>query len=228
VSTLHAAVVDSVPPSCWSRIGVHGDRSCEQLRQHVHCRNCPVYAAGGMRLLDAPLPDGYRAQWAAHLAQPVERAQADLASIIVFRLRREWLALPTRVLEEVGPLRPIHSLPHRRGGVVLGLANVRGELRACVSLTRLLGIEDTDADATQPRLLVARHLSEPVAFAVDEVHGMRRYAAHELGDAPATIALAAGAYTKAVLPWREGFLGLLDEQKLFPAIDRSLASANTI
>ena len=38
------------------------------------------------------------------------------------------------------PNRLIHSLPHRRQGIVLGLVNVRGELLICVSLARLLGI----------------------------------------------------------------------------------------
>ena len=30
--------------ACWRRIGVAGDRTCPELAQHVHCRNCPVYA----------------------------------------------------------------------------------------------------------------------------------------------------------------------------------------
>ena len=29
---------------CWNRIGVHGDKSCPLLDEHVHCRNCAVYA----------------------------------------------------------------------------------------------------------------------------------------------------------------------------------------
>jgi len=220
---------DSDSATCWNHIGVHGDRSCPRLTPHVHCRNCPVYAAAGASLLDAPLPEGYRAHWAEHVAQPVERDEVGLTSIVVFRLRTEWLALPTRVLNEVAGLRPIHSLPHRRGGVVLGLANVRGELRTCVSLARLLGLDEAaDAASAQARLLVAQHAGAPVAFVVDEVHGAQRYAARDLKDAPATVALTAAAYTKAVLPWRHGFLGLLDEHKLFHAIDRSLASTSTI
>ena len=30
---------------CWNRIGIHGDKSCERLAAHVHCRNCEVHAA---------------------------------------------------------------------------------------------------------------------------------------------------------------------------------------
>jgi chemotaxis-related protein WspD len=220
---------DTASAGCWNAVGVHGDRSCRHLAQHVHCRNCPVYSAGGASLLDAPLPDGYRDHWAGHVARPVEREEAGLTSIVSFRLRHEWLALPTQVLNEVAGLRPIHSLPHRRGGVVLGLVNVRGELRTCVSLARLLGLDEAADDASaQARLLVAQLTGAPVAFVVDEVHGTQRYAARDLKDAPATVALAAAAYTRAVLPWRSGFLGLLDEQKLFHAIDRSLASASAI
>ena len=29
---------------CWNRIGVHGNKSCPLLAEHVHCRNCAVYA----------------------------------------------------------------------------------------------------------------------------------------------------------------------------------------
>ena len=30
---------------CWNKIGVRGDGSCPELKQHAHCRNCPVYAS---------------------------------------------------------------------------------------------------------------------------------------------------------------------------------------
>ncbi|MCW1245836.1 chemotaxis protein CheW, partial [Pseudomonas sp. SAICEU22] len=37
---------------CWNRIGVHGDKSCPLLAEHIHCRNCSVYSAAATRLLD--------------------------------------------------------------------------------------------------------------------------------------------------------------------------------
>ncbi len=44
---------------CWNRIGVRGDKTCERLAEHVHCRNCPVHAAAANRLLDRlALPAG--------------------------------------------------------------------------------------------------------------------------------------------------------------------------
>ena len=37
---------------CWNRIGIHGDKSCPLLAEHIHCRNCSVYSAAATRLLD--------------------------------------------------------------------------------------------------------------------------------------------------------------------------------
>jgi Magnesium chelatase, subunit ChlI len=36
---------------CWNQIGVFGDGTCPELAKVIHCRNCPVYAAGGRSLL---------------------------------------------------------------------------------------------------------------------------------------------------------------------------------
>jgi chemotaxis-related protein WspD len=221
----------SARDACWNRIGIGGDGSCAQLVQHVHCRNCPVYSSAAMTLLDGALPDGYRAHWTDHVAREKAAAESGMLSGMVFRLGAEWLALPTAALEEIATLRTVHALPHRRGGAVLGLANVRGELRACVSLVRLLGLHDATppaSDAAHARLLVLHYAGHCVASPVDEVHGVHRYHARELQEKPATVSLAAATFTKAVLPWRQGFIGVLDELALFRAIDRSLASASVI
>ncbi len=126
---------------CWNRIGVGGDRSCPELREHVHCRNCPVYSAGAAELLDGDAPAGYLAEWTSHFAQPKRAEDIETRSIVIFRIGSEWLALPTSVVMEVANLLPIHSLPHRQSGAVLGLANVRGELLICVSLGQVVGVE---------------------------------------------------------------------------------------
>ena len=145
-------------------------------------------------------------------------------------LRAEWLAVPTPMLDEVADLRRIHSLPHRRSGVVLGLANVRGELLVCVSLGAQLGIDPADqAPAMRgprlahKRLLVLRRQGQRLACPVDEVHGNERFEEREHRPVPATVARASASYTRAVLAWRGQVVGLLDEELLFNALHRSLA-----
>lgn len=215
---------------CWNRIGVHGDGSCKELLIHVHCRNCPVYSAAAGQILDRErVIDGLEETTRLFAANKLDERAAD-RSAFVFRVATEWLALPTSVLDEVADLRVIHSLPHRRSGVVLGLANVRGELLVCVSLAQLLGIEavaETTAGRGQRvvhrRLLVLRNDSGRLAFPVDEVHGTQRFDEQELKPVPTTVAKASASYSRAMLSWREHAVGFLDEELLFHSLNRSLA-----
>ena len=81
---------------CWNRIGIRGDKSCGQLAEHVHCRNCPVYAAAAKRILDRLPPAMQEDEEAA----PPQHA-ANLSSLLVFRLHRERIGRPTGSLGEV-------------------------------------------------------------------------------------------------------------------------------
>ena len=118
---------------CWGTSGVYGDASCPELSTVVHCRNCPVYSAAAVRLIDRPLPVNYRQEWTDHFARSRPLPELGTASLVLFRLQNEWLAMPTHNFQEVAERRPIHSLPRRREAALLGLANVRGELVICIS-----------------------------------------------------------------------------------------------
>lgn len=210
---------------CWNRIGVQGDRSCPELREHIHCRNCPVYAAAAQAVLDRELPDGYGIGWQELLARGGVDAATEHPSWFIFRLGAEWLAVPTAAVDEVTRVSPVHSLPHRRGGAVLGLVNVRGELLICASLVQVLGAEGgTDEAAPRParaRLLVLRRGSGRFAAAVDEVHGAERVPERALVAPPATVGKGSGIFTRHVLPWGGRSVGCLDAGALFDALERS-------
>jgi len=216
---------------CWNRIGVRGDASCPELKKHVHCHNCPVYSAAATQLLDARLPADYLDRWTRHVAQDQQAAQADTHSVIVFRVEAEWLALPTTVFTEIATLRPIHSIPHRRNGIVLGLANIRGELLACFSLEQILGLEQQAQlrqerhRTLEERLLVLDWEGSRSVCPVDEVYGIQRFHPRLLAPAPATLAKAATPYIRSVLHWQDKSVGLLDGELLFHTVNRSLASA---
>jgi len=212
--------------ACWNSIGVYGDSSCGELPKFVHCRNCPVHSKAGVQLLDRALPAGYRQNWTAHYAQDKMRAKTARISVLLFRLSTEWLALPTHAFQEVAERRLIHSLPHRRQAIVLGLANVRGELVICVSLGRAVGVENT---ATRPnlrtiydRLLVARWDGQRIAFPVDEVHGIHRFEQQHLKPPPATVSKSPQTYSRGVFQWQQHAVGFLDAELLFSSLNRSL------
>lgn len=213
---------------CWNTVGVRGDGSCVELARHVHCRNCPVHSRAAMALLDREPPGNYVAASTAHFAQPQAAPERDTQSVVVFRIGAEWLALPTSVVMEIGHLRQIHSLPQRHGHVV-GVVNVHGELVVCVSLARVLGLNESPAPArhaplrTHARLIVIRREAMRTVCPVDEVYGIHGVQQQQLRDVPATVAKSASTYAKHVLSWREHAVGLLDDQLLFQALKRSLA-----
>ena len=214
---------------CWNKIGVRGDGSCSELERHVHCRNCPVYSAAAARLLDSDLPAGHLDEWTGHFSGEQKTEEAGTHSIVIFRIGAEWLGLPTAVFNEVATLRAVHSLPHRRDGIVLGLANVRGTLLVCVSLGDVLGLEKNTlpkkdkAQAQHRRLLVISREGSRLVFPVDEIHGIHRCQPSELKEVPATVAKATATYTKSVLAWRDKTVGCLDDQLLFYTLNRSLS-----
>lgn len=209
---------------CWNRIGIHGDRSCPLLVEHIHCRNCPVYASAATTLLDRYAltrgDDDY--VQGTHF-----QAKTKTRSILVFRLGEEWLGFPTRCLVEIAPLQAIHSLPHQRSRALLGVANVRGALVACLSLVELLGLDSTVVPAQSslimPRMLIVAAEGGPVVVPVDEVHGIHAIEEDLLDSASTSGTHANARFTRGVLQWKDYSLRLLDEEQLLSAVNRSLS-----
>ncbi len=146
---------------------------------------------------------------------------------LAFRVADEWLALPIGVLREIAGTRPIHSLPHRRNSAVRGVVNIRGTLRIAISIGALLGLDAGKAgsgsdDGRFTRLLVAAHQGEPVVFPVDEVEGVLRFGASDWVPVPATVGRASAGLSRGVLAWRGKSVGLLDDDRLFDAVTRSM------
>jgi len=181
------------------------------------------------RLFDRLVPDDYLREWTAHVASKKKVTEDGTKSVVIFRFATEWLALPTGILQEVVDRCVVRTIPHHRGGILSGLANVRGELLLCVSLGILLGLEratqidQTEKRTSHRRLLICNREGDRVAFRVDEVHGMQRYHPGDLRDAPATLSKAAGAYIVGLLPWRDRTVGCLDDELLFYALNKGLA-----
>jgi chemotaxis-related protein WspD len=217
----HGAVED-----CWNKIGVSGDSSCAELITVAHCRNCPVYAAAGASLLDQDLPADYRRDWTEHFSREKSHAPPGKHSVVIFRISSEWLSLPTVAFQEVAERRTMHSLPHRRTGVALGLINVRGELLVCVSIGKLLGIDPVAGNdrpgLVHQRLVVAEWQGHVLAYPVDEIYGIHRYQPDELKPLPATVAGTRSNFTRGVLDWEGRLVGCLDAELVFATLNRSL------
>jgi chemotaxis-related protein WspD len=227
---------------CWNRIGIRGDGSCPRLTEYVHCRNCPVHEDAAAKLLDRPVDDidlaaargdaASRSWEQGPAAAPLGADATDGASLLVFRIGEEWLALPTTVFEQVTGMQRIHSLPHRRNAAMLGVVSIRGALLICASLVELLGLDpgtvssgssNSSGGAAYRRLLVVRSGEQSAVFPVDAVDGVRRFARAAYESVPATVARTARPHTRAVVRWQGRTIGLLDAALLFETLNRSLA-----
>jgi chemotaxis-related protein WspD len=208
---IHALAIDD----CWNRIGVSGDQSCARLATHIHCRNCEAYSGAAQRNLQRPVDAGYREEWASHFRQPqAQRAGSD-QSALVFRIGREWLALPTLAVGSVAPVAPGHRLPHRSSAGLLGIVNVGGKLTPMMSLGALFGIDEQGAPAALgrhvfARLLVMQWEGQSFALPVADLHGIARYAQAGLTPPASTINKGLDRFLTGVLALGELRVGVLD------------------
>ena len=211
---------------CWNRIGIRGDVSCPELPRHVHCHNCPVHAEAALALLDREPPAGTPASWTAHFAEPVATATGGTVAIFVFRIGRDWLAMPVGLVAEVAPERTIHSLPHRRRGAVLGVVNLHGALVVCLSLGAVLGLDGVvsppERQFERARMLMLRQGDLRAACPVDEVNGIHRVAPAALVETPVPVAGARACVTH-VWTWHGRAVSVIDDTLLSQAIRRSMA-----
>lgn len=225
-----AAEQTVVLDDCWNRIGVWGQEQprCPELERVVHCRNCERFSAAGRLMLEKPLTDRYRRQWAELLARPPEPVEACHESVLLFRLGDEWLALPSGLVREITAMKTIQSLPYQASDLIKGLVNMRGELQICASLGRLLGLEPAsdehavDREVFERLIFVARD-QERFVFPVSEVEGIHRYAAEALRPIPVTVSKAKNTYTVGVLEWKDRHIGVLDHELLFYTLSKGLS-----
>jgi chemotaxis-related protein WspD len=184
-----------------------------------------VRANGVNKLLDRPIPEDYLLESTQRIAQAEAERRLNVQSAFIFRVGQEWMALPLACIREVVSHCKPHGLPHR-GGIVLGLVSVRGELIVCISLAHQLelkGAGETSASSSYSHLIVVATEEGPLAFPADEVYGLHRYYADELREVPATLAEAKARFTQAILPWQEHTVGCLDAEVLFYSLNKNLS-----
>lgn len=214
--------------NCWKRIGVWGQEEprCQWLERVIHCRNCDVFTRAGRNLLERGLPADYQDGWAQVFAEKKEEELPGTVSVVIFRIAKQWFALPAQLLEEAITPQPLHTVPHRNNGVLLGVINVHGEIQLCVSLKNLLDLEDADENEEQRtvyrRMIVVNKEEKRWVFPVDEIHGIHRVHPQIFQNVPVTVAKAKNTFTKYLFDWEENSVALLDDELLLYKLTRSI------
>ncbi len=213
---------------CWKQIGVRGDRSCPELQEFGHCRDCPVFSREGRTLLDREAPENYLIEWATLLAQERKPVCREGEVVQVFRLTSEWFALPAHCWVEVVGARPVRRIPHRSNPILMGLVSVRGEIHLCVSLSNMLGLENDEGlehaktREGNSRFCVVKKDNIGWVFPADAVHGLIFYSAKDVRNVPSTVAKSYRKFTCGLLDIEDKKVGLLDEIPVFDAFSRSV------
>ena len=213
--------------NCWKRIGVFspGNAVCPELDQVIHCRNCEVYTRNGRDLLEREIPADYRDEWTEAMAEKKIEEAPGTFSVVIFRIGREWLALPTRLLAEVIHAERFHTLPHRKSPALLGIVHVHGEIQLCVSFHRLLEIDSRGDEAdphTHKRMIVLDRDGEKWVFPVNDILGIFRVDPSQFQNVPVTVAMAQSAFTQDIFHWKEMNVALLDAELLFFHLSRNV------
>ena len=214
---------------CWNRVGVWSPQqaSCPELKRFIHCRNCNRYAAAGRQMLERPMPEAYRREWTERFTHTRQDNGEKHNSVLLFRLGDEWLAIDSLFVNEITPMRAIHSLPHKTGSLVKGLVNIRGELNICISIGFILQLEKSCESHTTDHEILERMIfvekdAQRFVFPVSEVYGIFHYPDQALQATPVTVAKSRHSYTSGILCWDNQHVGVLDHELLFYALARGL------
>lgn len=219
---------DPALPGCWQTIGIFGNRDCVELREQVHCRNCPVYRGASRMVLARPLPLDYREELGRRLAQAEVAAPAQTLRLFAFRVQTLWLVLPTACLEASLPLPSIARIPARSNRHFLGIANLQGEPGLCFTLEHWLRPEPAEpvgparAAPVFPRLLVLGLAGGRWAVTATEVLGAIAVPDSALLAPPANLVKSARGLVRALLDWEGRRFHLLDPERLAAVMQEAL------
>ncbi len=223
-SGLLPVFADSSSSVCWKQVGVlGGDGSCPELPRVVTCLGCPAYREHGGTLLDRPAPPGYAEAQASIIAEPKDDALADTSSLTVFRLAREWFALPTDQVQLVAPLGPVHTVPFRSGRIFRGITNITGTIYLCASLHGLLRLEALEvAREGRSRMVVIGPAANEWVFEADELDSVTRCDLAGLRPPPVNVSSSQATFTRGVIALGQRQVGLLDGELVVAGLRRAV------
>lgn len=182
--------------------------------------------SSAIELLQRPPTEEYINEWTELLKKEktkVVKTDERGMAILIFRLKNELLALPSVVFAEVIAARPIHHVPYRSNNVILGLVNVKGQMRLCVAMDIFLQIQESEKKKSlEPSqfMLTMDRQGEQWVFPVDEILGIYELSMEEVRNTPVTITKSTANYLKGVFTFQERITGLLDEELLSKGLRR--------
>jgi len=215
---------------CWNKIGVWrtGQEKCPELDTLIHCNNCPTYSESGRKILDRNIEADYINEWKSIISQPRKEIEAELVSVLMFRIGDEWFALANKFVKEITHCSNHHSLPHRKNNVLRGLVNIRGELLLCVSLGYLFELNKSDKEQhiqqqIHERYIVIEDNEDAFVFPVSEVKNILRYNPDDLKTPPSTMQGLSRQHIIGLIKHNNHNIGILDSDIIFDSLRKNVS-----
>lgn len=183
-----------------------------------------------LRLLDQPItPEELRAGTELAASPAISRGRQDVR-LLLLRIGDEIAAIPAMQLRRATlAVRPT-PIPHRSGGVLRGMCNIRGELVLCADLHRLLGMPPrasagppAEGSADSRRIVVIGKADDSWAFEVDALMGVENVDRAEFRSPPVTVAFALADFTSAVADIGGRTVTILDGDRILAGFKAALA-----
>jgi chemotaxis-related protein WspD len=182
------------------------------------------------RLLDRPLTDDLLHEVTERVAQPRSQATRQLASVLLFRLGDEQLAVPATDVARVAPVSVVRRIPHRGNRILRGFCNLDGELVLCGSLEVLLDLPGRQpASATASNALDAKRMvalgpeAKRWVVEVDCVLGLQYFETALCKPPPITVRQAMRCFAASILPGRGSEVAtLLDVPQVLSGFEAAL------
>lgn len=170
-----------------------------------------------------PIPPGWRAEWAAGLASPVETGENRQTKLFGFRLGTEWFGVEPGTVSEAVRVVPVRSLPHHDPAVIAGLVSLRGRVLVLLKLAEFLQVSRQAPDPALQRLLIFGHDGWRFGALADEVAGFLTFPAAQVLAPPATYGGAETAFACGFFSRPGRSIIWLNTGRLFPALRATLA-----
>jgi len=180
-------------------------------------------------LLSRKPSQDYLEEWAVMVQKEkkIGKSHRDF-SLLLFRINHEWFGLSTAVFNHVCENKAIHSIPFKKNPLVLGLVNIGGQIRVCVTLEKLLNVSGHEkgreelSSVVYDRMIVIEREDHVWVFPVDEVYGIFQFDAEQMENVPVNVSKSAANYLKGIFSWKEKRIGFLDEDLLCYSLKTSV------
>lgn len=172
--------------SCWRKNGVWGTEfpRCEKLKYVNHCRNCDVFEAAAIEAFASA-----RKEIENSLADDSAFADIEQQSHLPFRLSTYCFSVPTNAVLTISEQVALHSIPFNTNAVIRGLVAINHEVFPLLDIQKLLALDfNENMDKLKSlrklyqRILVVTLGKQEVAFYVDEVYQVHRFAENSVQD----------------------------------------------